>query len=222
MASSAQIPNQCPPAEAIGRPGATRTAGVAAVLVGVTAAAAALRCLKGKAGLARRAGELAVLARTDPLTGLHNRRHVEEHLAAALSAARRHRHPLSILFIDIDNFKAVNDRSGYEVGDAVLRAVGGRVRVALRAEDFLGRWGGEEFLAVLPMTDPAGALAVAERVRAAVATDPVHRGTRVTVSIGSASGGHDPADAVRRASRALQEAKRAGKNRVVAADHTAD
>lgn len=221
MAYSAHMPNECPRAEEIGRPAQPWTAGAAGrvglALVAV-AVAAMLRCLERNSRLVRLGRGLAALAGTDPLTGLHNRRHVEERLAAALSAARRHHQPLSILFIDIDNFKGINDRSGYEAGDAVLRAIGGRVGIALRTEDILGRWGGEEFLAVLPMTDRRGALAVAERVRAAVAKEPVHREMHVTVSIGSASGGNDPADLVRRASRALQDAKHAGKNRVVAAE----
>jgi two-component system, cell cycle response regulator len=214
--------NKRPPANQIGRsvePGTGGAAGPAAVVVVavVVAATGLVRCLTRNSGLARQTRELALLAQTDPLTGLHNRRHVGEHLATALSAARRHHHPTSVLFIDIDNFKRINDQSGYEAGDAVLRAVAARVGVGLRSEDILGRWGGEEFVAVLPMTDSAGALAVAERVRTAVAAYPVHQATHVTVSIGSASNSDDASDLIRRASRALQKAKQAGKNRVVAA-----
>src|SRR5207244_12755948 len=99
-------------------------------------------CLNRTARLARETAELTLLARTDPLTGLHNRRHMEEHLAAAVSAARRHHQPLSVLFIDIDSFKRINDESGYEAGDDVLRTVGDRVRLALRTEDLVGRWAG--------------------------------------------------------------------------------
>jgi diguanylate cyclase (GGDEF)-like protein len=194
---------------------------VIAAVAGGTLVEALFCCFRRTSRLAREMHQLTVLSRTDPLTGLPNRRHIEDHLAAALSAARRHDHPLSILFIDIDGFKQINDRSGYEAGDDVLRAIADRVRSALRIEDLVGRWGGEEFLAVLTNTDLVGAAVVAERVRAVVANDTVrlHPGhTAVTVSIGCTSGDGEPADLIRRASHALREAKQAGKNRVVAAD----
>jgi hypothetical protein len=120
---------------------------VVVLVAAVVAADAVIRCLQRTSRLTRETHELAVLSRTDPLTGLPNRRHVEEHLAASLSAARRHHQPLAVLFIDIDDFKHVNDRFGYEVGDGVLQAVGERLHLTLRAEDLVGRWGGEEFLA---------------------------------------------------------------------------
>jgi two-component system cell cycle response regulator len=155
------------------------------------------------------------------LTGLSNRHHLEEHLAAAVSASRRHGHPLSVLFIDIDNFKHINDAFGYEAGDEVLRAVADRLRQTIRTEDLVGRWGGEEFVVVLPATDLVGGVASAERLRdaidgelIAVAGVEVH----VTVSVGCASEGCDPADLIRHASRALHQAKLAGRNRVVPAD----
>ena len=179
-----------------------------------------LTCLQRTSRLTRETERLTVLSRTDPLTGLPNRRHIEEHLAAAMSAARRHGQPLSLLFIDIDSFKRINDESGYEAGDAVLRAVGERVRLALRAEDLVGRWGGEEFVAVLPITDGPGGLAVAERVRAGVAAEVIRiddGDTTVTVSIGCACGDVDPAALIRQAGRAVRQAKEAGKNQVVAA-----
>lgn len=197
------------------------------VVVIVTAAVAAdglIRCLRRTTGLAHEIQRLAGLARTDPLTGLHNRLHVEEQLAGALSAARRHHQPLSVLFIDIDSFKQINDVFGYEAGDDILRAVADQLRTAIRAEDIIGRWGGEEFLAILPATDLAGGVAVAERLRVgldqriAVGEPDIH----VTVSVGCASGVGDPADLIRQASSALRRAKRAGKNRVVAHDAAAD
>jgi diguanylate cyclase (GGDEF)-like protein len=194
---------------------------VAAVMAGD----AVVRCFQRTSRLAQETHELAELSRTDPLTGLPNRRHVEEHLAAALSAARRHHQPLAVLFIDIDDFKDINDRFGYEVGDEVLRAVGARLRVTLRAEDLVGRWGGEEFLAVLSAADVAGALSGAERVRAAIASGAVPAGDddpTVTVSVGCAVGGGEPAELIRDASRALRQAKHGGKNRVVAAQPSAD
>jgi len=202
----------------VGVAGLVAVAAVAAVAVAANALA---RCLHRTARLARETAELSVLSRTDPLTDLHNRRHVEEYLAAAVSAARRHHLPLSVLFVDIDSFKRINDQEGYEAGDEVLRVVSDRIRLALRTEDLVGRWGGEEFVAVLPTTDLAGAVVVAERIRAAVASHPVTidgRDTEVTVSVGCASGGGEPAELIRRASCALRQAKKAGKNRVVAAD----
>ena len=201
-------------------------AGLAVAIVAVAVATDALRrCLNRTSGLARDMAELAVLSRTDPLTGLHNRRHVEQQLAAAASAARRHHWPLSVLFIDIDSFKRINDQWGYEAGDDVLRAVADQVRVVLRAEDVVGRWGGEEFMAVLPITDLAGAVLVAERIRVAVACHAVRIDDRqmdMTVSVGCASGDGEAAELIRQATGALRQAKRAGKNRVVAADPPAE
>lgn len=204
-----------------GRNDVRRAVLVIAAIAGGSFVDALLRCFRRSSRLTRETQELTVLSRTDPLTGLPNRRHIEDHLAAVLSSARRHDHPLSVLFIDIDGFKQINDRSGYEAGDEVLRAIADRIRSALRIEDLVGRWGGEEFLAVLAHSDLAGAAVVAERVRAAVANEavPLHPGnTAVTVSVGCSSGAGDPADLIRWASHALREAKEAGKNRVVAAD----
>jgi diguanylate cyclase (GGDEF)-like protein len=197
-------------------------------VAGAISATSAFRCLRRTARLARQTQELSILSRTDPLTGLHNRRHVEEHLAGAASAARRHHQPLSVLFIDIDNFKTVNDHWGYEAGDEVLRAVADRINLTLRTEDLVGRWGGEEFVAVLAATDLPGARVVAERVRTAVATQPIQSdggATHVTVSVGCASCAaemYDPAELIRQASRALREAKQRGKNQVVAAPNGID
>ena len=213
------------------RPGAARLRLSSPVVVAALAVSAAvvadalLRCANRTARLTRETRELAVLSRTDPLTGLYNRRHVEEHLVAAASAARRHHQPLSVLFIDVDHFKAINDQAGYEAGDEVLRAVAGRLRAALRTEDVVGRWGGDEFLAVLATTDLAGARAVAERVRAKVAARPVpidETDTHLTVSVGCVSGEDEPAALIRRASRAVRQAKQAGKNRTVAAGPSAE
>ncbi len=161
---------------------------------------------------------LEVLSREDDLTGLYNRRHVEERLASALSSARRHGHDLSILFVDVDGFKRVNDELGHHVGDDVLRMVAERIRLGLRSEDVVGRWGGEEFLAVLPMTALSGALAVAERLRAEIAKTPVKAGghtVATTVSIGCAGDrGNDVESLLREADDALFRAKQGGRNQV--------
>ena len=157
----------------------------------------------------------------DPLTGLHNRRHLEARLMQMASAARRHGLPLSVLLLGIDHFKAVNDTFGHAGGDAVLRAFAVRLPPNLRAEDIVGRWGGEEFLVLLPFTGVAGAAVVAERIRATVADQSlgVLSGVApVTVSVGCATGtGEDPEALLRDAGAALYEAKQSGRNRVIAA-----
>jgi diguanylate cyclase (GGDEF)-like protein len=149
---------------------------------------------------------------------MYNRRHVEEHLARALSSARRHRQALSILFVDIDGFKRVNDQFGHQVGDGILKMVAQRIRFSLRSEDVVGRWGGEEFLTVLPMTPLSGALAVAERLRSSIAKTPMkadRHAVRVTVSIGCAENqGDSVGDLLRKADVALYRAKQGGRNRV--------
>jgi two-component system cell cycle response regulator len=169
-----------------------------------------------------RNGELAVMSRTDPLTGLWNRRYVEEQLPGAESLARRHGTPLSAIMIDIDHFKMINDTVGHAGGDVVLTEVARRLKGCVRTEDLLARWGGEEFLAVLPLGGPEGAMSLAERIRTAVSAEPVvlnrGQGLTVTVSAGCASlvGGEGISAMVARADAALYEAKGAGRNRVVA------
>jgi diguanylate cyclase (GGDEF)-like protein len=168
--------------------------------------------------LSRLNSELDRLARVDSLTGVRNRRDIEERLTAALSTADRHESSLAVLLIDIDHFKHVNDTQGHQAGDAVLTATAQTIGSMLRTEDTLGRWGGEEFLAVLPDTDADGAVAIAERLRARVAkagpgsSDP---GAAITVTIGAAvwtSGGLD--DLISRADHALYTGKAAGRNNV--------
>lgn len=150
-----------------------------------------------------RAGErvLAAQVHTDALTGLANRAGLTEALRRRLAEG-----PAAVLVLDVDHLKRVNDRLGHAAGDELLRGVGRAARAVLRDRDSLGRWGGDEFVAVLPGVDLAGATAVAERVRAAV-------GTVSPVSVGvTAAGAGDQLDAVLdRADRALYEAKRAGR-----------
>jgi diguanylate cyclase (GGDEF)-like protein len=150
----------------------------------------------------------------DPLTQLRNRRFLFSQLHALVSGARRHGRPLSVAAIDLDGFKSVNDRFGHAVGDAVLIAVAKALRTGIRAEDCVGRLGGEEFLALLPDTGPSAAARTSERLRAAVAEarGPVP----MTASVGWATlaPGEDPDDLVRRADDALYEAKAAGRDRV--------
>jgi diguanylate cyclase (GGDEF)-like protein len=141
---------------------------------------------------------------------------MDELLHKLLSAARRHEQSLAVVMIDIDHFKQVNDSTGHAAGDRVLQVVAQRLTSVLRVEDELGRWGGEEFIAVLPITDLAGATKVAERMRCAVACEPVSLGNlgmlSVTISLGCAAAvGSDPEALVRRADDCLYAAKNAGR-----------
>jgi diguanylate cyclase (GGDEF)-like protein len=193
--------------------------------VGAAALVLLVRFVEGRRELAELYLELESISRTDPVTGLYNRRHLEEHIRLVAHGAERHEHPLSVLTVDIDHFKAVNDRFGHDGGDVVLRVVAERMRADLRADDVIGRWGGEEFVVVLPMTPVSGAVIAAERLRAAVAASPVSVGQTgtvdVTVSVGCASTtGGDVADLIRDSDGALYRAKTAGRNRVMAAEAT--
>ena len=164
--------------------------------------------------------ELRVQATRDGLTGLYNRTAVLQRLDEELARARRNGGDLSVLLLDVDHFKSVNDRHGHQAGDEVLRQLAATLSGTLRTYDSLGRYGGEELIAVLPGCGTAAAAAVAERMRAAASAAPV--GTRagpvgVTVSIGAASLGAGPLDAVTlvaHADAALYRAKQSGRNRV--------
>jgi diguanylate cyclase (GGDEF)-like protein/PAS domain S-box-containing protein len=166
--------------------------------------------------------ELRVLATTDPLTGAFNRRHGRTRLAEELQKRDRYRTPVSVLMVDIDHFKSINDRFGHEVGDSALRSLATCCANTLRVVDIFVRWGGEEFLAILTGSTEGAAVDAAERLRSAVAAIRVvlDDGTPVgfTVSIGVA----EAQDAnitclVSRADTALYAAKRAGRDRVVLA-----
>jgi diguanylate cyclase (GGDEF)-like protein len=163
--------------------------------------------------------ELARLAAVDPLTGLRNRRAIGEYLHNALSAARRHDQSLSVLVVDIDHFKAINDTLGHRIGDAVLEHTARVLDGALRAEDAIGRWGGEEFLLVLPSTDEEGALRATERLRDALAGDQPEDARShqlpVTITIGVAEWRHEEMDElISRADSALYLGKAAGRDTV--------
>jgi len=182
--------------------------------------AAAVRVRTARLELDRRSAELYQVSRTDVLTGLYNRRHLLDQMRQLSSAARRHGAQLSVLLADVDNFKAINDTLGHAAGDAALLAVAERMQAGVRKEDVVGRWGGEEFLALLPNTDREGARLVGERLRSGVADPPVEmrdHGTRrrITVSVGVSAARHgDVEEAVRRADIALYAAKQSGRNRV--------
>jgi diguanylate cyclase (GGDEF)-like protein len=167
--------------------------------------------------------QLARLSVTDPLTGLRNRRFAEWFLGRELERTRRHGNPLAVLVADLDDFKRVNDEHGHPVGDAALRHVGALLAQHLRKTDVCARWGGEEFLILLAQVPLEGALALAERQRAAVEASPLAlpdgRHVEVTISIGVATAVYSdrtPDELVLAADRALYEAKAAGRNRVMA------
>jgi two-component system cell cycle response regulator len=162
------------------------------------------------------------MAVTDPLTGLHNRRYLDSHLQTLFERAMSRRRPLSLMITDIDRFKSVNDAFGHDGGDEVLREFARRLRKNVRGIDLACRFGGEEFVVVMPDTDAAVAETVAERVRAEIANKPFVVGGQsvsITVSVGVSSlkGGLDTAaDLLKRADVALYEAKTSGRNKVVA------
>jgi diguanylate cyclase (GGDEF)-like protein len=193
-----------------------------AALAGLAAAGLALfvlvaRLARHRSRLTELNAELARLAEVDPLTGLRNRRAIEQYLHDGLSAARRHDLALSLLLIDFDHFKTINDRFGHRVGDEVLVQTAQVLDRALRTEDAIGRWGGEEFLVVLPGTDEGGALSVAGRLREALAAhqpdQALAHGMSVTVTIGVAEWQHEEmSELVSRADGALYRGKAAGRD----------
>jgi two-component system cell cycle response regulator len=168
----------------------------------------------------QRNAELSRMSRTDSLTGLYNRWHLDDVLARESNTARRHGDQLSIVLFDIDHFKHVNDTYGHPAGDLVLVEFARRMTDELRSGDIAGRWGGEEFLLVLPRTDVVGALKVAERVRIAAAATPIFATSHsipITVSGGCATGGQEtPAELLELADSRLYQAKTAGRNMIVA------
>jgi diguanylate cyclase (GGDEF)-like protein/PAS domain S-box-containing protein len=164
---------------------------------------------------------LREMATTDSLTGLFNRRHFWDLSERELARAKRAYHAVSLLMIDLDHFKSVNDTYGHEVGDRVLKLVADVVLGNLREIDVMGRIGGEEFAVLLPDTGLSDAVMVAERLREAVSREEVasDKGrVSITISIGVAGGSGDPPDLetlLRQADDALYAAKRKGRNRVV-------
>ncbi|MFL5356810.1 diguanylate cyclase [Archangium sp.] len=168
--------------------------------------------------------ELLALTRTDALTGLHNRRYFEERLTEEFIRSTRYRSPLSLVMLDIDHFKKLNDTYGHPFGDEVLRTVARTVRGKLREVDFVARYGGEEIIALLPETGPKEALGACERVREAIASlllehraaDGSSKEVRCSASLGVASVPAKSilamAELLRSADNCLYEAKAAGRN----------
>lgn len=163
---------------------------------------------------------LRKLSVTDPLTGAFNREYLQQHLPAALDAAGVRSQPYSLAMIDVDHFKRVNDQFGHDVGDVVLTEVAKRLRGAIRADDTLIRYGGEEFLVLLPKSDIAKAREIAERMRTkmqqkSIAVDDHEIEVRISVGVAEHHGAQESvANLVRRADVAMYAAKDGGRNRV--------
>jgi diguanylate cyclase (GGDEF)-like protein len=162
---------------------------------------------------------LSRLAMTDPLTGLYNRRHILDLANYEAVQLKRNTTPLSIIIADIDHFKRINDTHGHEAGDAVLVAVSQAIKTTVREQDSASRWGGEEFLIILPETDLEHGVAVARRIRESVAIiqvpmekEPIS--VSITLGVTSYRIGESISDAISRADAALYKGKAGGRNRV--------
>ena len=170
--------------------------------------------------------QLVLLANQDSLTGLPNRRHTFELASAALADAAAAQVPLTAALIDLDHFKSINDQCGHAGGDQVLKQFARVCRGAIRGPDILGRWGGEEFLLVMPNTTLDVALAILERVRSRALDIPLPAagaGLRVALSAGLATNEFDVKsldDLIARADAALYQAKEEGRNLVRVADES--
>lgn len=181
----------------------------------------ALRLLADPAALAltmqklrQAADEVTRLASIDPLTGLFNRRYFDTRLEAELQRSRRHAEPLTLLMVDIDNFKAINDEHGHMVGDRLLRCVSERLRRGVRIFDVCARYGGDEFAILMPSSNVDTAVLVAERIRTSVRGHCGQAAASVTVSVGIAHSDGRERELLSIADRALLEAKAMGKNAV--------
>lgn len=171
---------------------------------------------------------LKLLGLTDALTGVQNRRYFEHRCQIEISQARRHKHPLACMFLDIDKFKCVNDTYGHQAGDEVLMSVANFIQSQLRVGDTIARYGGEEFVVLLPQTDMYHAHQIAERIRGCIAEENIYANSghsiNLTISIGIsmlpigdiAAGNRQLADRmVAAADKALYQAKHGGRNRVI-------
>lgn len=171
--------------------------------------------------LERKNRELQQMTMTDPLTGLYNRRAFDENFSREIRRAERYEHPLSVIFADIDNFRDFNNNFDYDTGDAVLRAIADAMRSIFRDTDIITRYGGEEFVVILPETDFTVVHRIAERLRQSIEITKVnsrHGQLSVTVSVGTATvcrQAIDHSKFLNVAVDALHEAKRGGRDRTV-------
>ncbi len=170
--------------------------------------------------LEEKSRELERLATTDALTGLLNRRSFHSQAGRVLREAQRYGLPCCLVIMDVDHFKDVNDEFGHESGDRILRELTERITAGLRASDLFGRWGGEEFVLLLPHADEAAASQLVERLRATVADTPFAEDRHVTASFGISAhfDGEDLETVFKRADAALYEAKHGGRNRLYVHD----
>ena len=170
--------------------------------------------------LGHQADQLADLSETDPLTGLSNARGLHDRLDAELARLRRYRTPLSLLLVDLDGLKTINDRHGHRAGDEAICRVADVIRSQLRDSDLGARWGGDEFAVLAPSTSRAAALALGERIRIQILERGAPRQLSGSVGVATVDpttddGALNPAMLMRAADAALYEAKRRGRNRVV-------
>jgi len=170
--------------------------------------------------------QLREQALQDPLTGMFNRRYLDAFLERELARARRDGNPLTVMILDIDHFKQINDHYGHLFGDRVIRAIGAALKAGIKGRDFVSRYGGEEFAILLPDTPVSGALVVAENIRRTVAGSRIRRLNseevvgNITLSAGIAAFSSVEAGEglFERADAALYRAKNLGRNRIVVAD----
>ena len=183
------------------------------------------RILKLEEELTQAHRQMEILAMQDGLTGISNRRAIEEHARAELDHARRKECPLSVILLDIDHFKAINDQYGHLVGDHILRHLAEILTRNLRQYDRIGRWGGEEFIVILPDTKISEAIIVAERMRAETVETKLslengkYYEVQISLGVACASGSYPTlAKLVDAADQAMYQAKKAGRNRVCSID----
>jgi len=170
--------------------------------------------------LLQRQEEIVKLSLTDPLTGVANRRRLDQQLEIETSRLQRHGGALSFAIADLDHFKAINDEFGHEVGDAVLKAFSRTMESHVRDLDLIARLGGEEFVIVMPQGDCKAAQAVAERIRISLSRTliaPLRRSVTVSFGIAEMQPGESAGALMRRADQALYQAKAAGRNCVAIA-----
>lgn len=176
--------------------------------------------LSGVAARYRLVAELTQKAHYDQLTGLVNRRFMDELLVNEIERCRRYRSPMTVLLLDIDHFKSINDTFGHDAGDRVLETVASRLKGTVRSVDSVARWGGEEFIVMVAETDLSSALVVGENIRKTVERGEYALNRPVTVSVGvSEFKKDDTVDSLlKRADVALYRAKERGRNQVVASE----
>jgi len=206
---------------AIRSEGATGVSGWNVVTLGVvgTALAGTLALLRGQYERVRGLLDQAIrLSREDPLTGLASSRAFYERFSHEIERMKRHGRPLALLYLDLDNFKQVNDEHGHRAGDQVLEAVGQTLRGHVRRIDLAARIGGDEFVVLMPETDPEDAAGVSRRVRDAIVRRFREAGPRIGVSAGLGTFAHPPTDpemTIHLVDQLMYEAKRAGKDQIV-------